>query len=423
MAENRTPAGLIHRLGIAAPAETILSSLNYPVAAYRQTAALPRKTKDAASAEELLQPAQCHNPFGYLRLMDNDHRRMISSVREHRRNHRLVPRHYLQLVHPFVLNGSDVGSRRRHREPGPGGFSPTDRTGPSLHKHRIALKPALTSARVHAEKFEWETATVGAEKIHKPWKSPVVALLPHPRADARGLTPDEAKDLHGAGEADVQRGEAVPVSDVGLISTQEDVIRRPDAQPHAAVLQCGGPGLFLLVQRTVTDKDWALLLHRAGSDRRAALDYFAEVKPSGPKFEGTSCQGVMLSGPLAIHLGAQGSGTRRAQLAAAVSQHIAEQPRSVFAFPEDSPKPPTGELLRLKFCARCHSEDGDRAYALSGAVTPDPCDGGLRLHGAPATVVWTPEEIEQLKARLAQPRVHEILPVKGIHRHEFPRKI
>lgn len=45
---------------------------------------------------------------------------------------------------------------------------------------------------------------------------------------------------------------------------------------------------------------------------------------------------------------------------AAIGRHIAEQPRSRFFIPADSPKPDPGKPLTLKFCARCHAEDGDR---------------------------------------------------------------
>ena len=89
------------------------------------------------------------------------------------------------------------------------------------------------------------------------------------------------------------------------------------------------------------------------------LDYFAELNGSGPKFEGTSCYKCHSSGPLAIHP-AREDLVLDAPLAAAVGRHIAEQPRSRFFFPENSPKPPTGQPLTLKFCARCHAEDGDR---------------------------------------------------------------
>jgi hypothetical protein len=87
-----------------------------------------------------------------------------------------------------------------------------------------------------------------------------------------------------------------------------------------------------------------------------------------------------------------------APLAAAIGRHIAEQPRSRFFFPEDSPKPPMGEPLTLKFCARCHSEDGDRdrLYQLQSHPIRVMVDFGYM----PPNRRLKPEEIAQLKAWL-----------------------
>src|SRR5262245_60791489 len=58
----------------------------------------------------------------------------------------------------------------------------------------LLLQPALTLPDFTREKFEEAMATVGLERIHKSWTSPVVALPPHPRTDVHGLTMDEVKD-------------------------------------------------------------------------------------------------------------------------------------------------------------------------------------------------------------------------------------
>jgi len=260
----------------------------------------------------------------------------------------------------------------------------------------LLLEPALTLPEFTREKFEREMATVGAEKIHKPWTSPVIALPPHPRADVRGLTPDEVKAYMVQVKQMFNRGEAVPVSDVGLISTQEDVIRRPMLN-HIAAFSNAVARVYLLVQRTATDKDWAYFSIVQDLTVDPPRDYFAEVKPSGPKFEGTSCYKCHSSGPLAIHP-AREDLVLDARLAAAVSQYIAEQPRSVFVFPEESPKPQTGEPLTLKFCARCHSEDGDRARLHQ--VQSHPIRVLVDFGYMPPNRRLKPEEIEQLKAWL-----------------------
>jgi len=82
-----------------------------------------------------------------------------------------------------------------------------------------------------------------------------------------------------------------------------------------------------------------------------------------------------------------------ARLATAIGRHIAEQARSRFFFPEDSPKPDPGKPLTLKFCARCHSEDGGRHRAAPGPFASHPGAGGLRRYAAGPrslgpTIVW-----------------------------------
>ncbi|HEX2747522.1 MAG TPA: cytochrome c, partial [Verrucomicrobiales bacterium] len=67
------------------------------------------------------------------------------------------------------------------------------------------------------------------------------------------------------------------------------------------------------------------------------------------------------SGPLAIHP-ARADLVSDPPLAAAISKHIADGPRSRFYFPpEEKAAPDYGQPLALKFCSRCHDEDGDRA--------------------------------------------------------------
>src|SRR5690606_2455360 len=41
-------------------------------------------------------------------------------------------------------------------------------------------------------------------------------------------------------------------------------------------------------------------------------------------------------------------------------EYIADQPRSEFYFPPNSPMPKQGKVLTLDACAACHSEDGWR---------------------------------------------------------------
>ncbi len=90
------------------------------------------------------------------------------------------------------------------------------------------------------------------------------------------------------------------------------------------------------------------------------LDYFGQINGEHVKFEGTSCYKCHSSGPLAIHP-AREDLVSDAPLAAAISQFIAEQPRSRFYFPEGDPPPDYGEPFIPRFCSRCHEADEDRA--------------------------------------------------------------
>jgi len=128
------------------------------------------------------------------------------------------------------------------------------------------------------------------------------------------------------------------------------------------------------------------------------IHYFAELKKSGPELQATSCYKCHSSGPLAIHA-ARGDLVLDPKLLAAVDQHIAEQPRSEFYFPPDNPKPPTGEKLTMKFCARCHNDDdGDRAalFQLQSHAIRVMVDFGYM----PPNRRLKPGEIAELKAFL-----------------------
>jgi hypothetical protein len=238
--------------------------------------------------------------------------------------------------------------------------------------------------------------TVGPEKIHKPWTNPVVTLPPHPRAAAKRLTHDEVKTYMMEAKRLFDTGNAVPLSDVGLISTQEDVIRQPMLN-HIAAFSNEVVRAYLLVQKTASDEGWSYFSIVQDLTVDPVLDYFSEIRHDGPKFEGTSCYKCHSSGPLAIHP-AREDLVLDARLAAAIGQHIADQPRSEFYFPEDSPKPPTGEKLSSKFCARCHEDDGDRGPLFQ--VQSHPIRIMVDFGYMPPNRRLKPEEIAELKAWL-----------------------
>ncbi len=260
----------------------------------------------------------------------------------------------------------------------------------------LLLQPALTLPEFTYEKFVAAMNTVGPEKIHKQWTSPIVTLPTLPRLHAKGLTLDEVKAYMMEAKRLFTEGKANPVSDVGLISTQEDVIRKPMLN-HVAAFSNAVVRAYLLVQRTSTDDGWSYFSIVQDLTADPIIHYFAELKKSGPELQATSCYKCHSSGPLAIHP-ARGDLVLDPQLLAAVDEHIADQPRSEFYFPPDNPKPPTGELLTLKFCARCHSEDGDRGplYQLQSHPIRVMVDFGYM----PPNRRLKPEEIAELKAWL-----------------------
>ncbi|MDB4809030.1 acyltransferase family protein [Verrucomicrobiales bacterium] len=129
-----------------------------------------------------------------------------------------------------------------------------------------------------------------------------------------------------------------------------------------------------------------------------ALDYYATLKPSGPRFDGESCYKCHSSGPLAIHP------TREdlvldAPLAAAFNQYIAEQPRSRPQFLTEKPAD-FGEPIPFKFCARCHSTEDDADRDVLYQTHSHPIRVMVDFGYMPPNRRLKPEEIAELKAWL-----------------------
>jgi hypothetical protein len=222
----------------------------------------------------------------------------------------------------------------------------------------LLLQPPLDLSKFTTAEFAALSGTVGPEKIRRKWTSPVTTLPPHPRARVRGLTDAEIRDYMIRVCQLFDRGESVPISDVGLISTQEDVIRRPMLN-HIAAFSNAVARVYLLVQKTSTDKGWGYFSIVEDLTVVPPIDYFAQVIGTKVKFEGTSCYKCHSSGPLAIHP-AREDLVSDAPLAAAISRHIAEQPIARFHFPDGDQPPDYGKPMALKFCTKCHDTDGDR---------------------------------------------------------------
>ncbi|MBN8248472.1 MAG: hypothetical protein J0L84_13655, partial [Verrucomicrobia bacterium] len=58
----------------------------------------------------------------------------------------------------------------------------------------LLLEPPLDLSGLTREQFLKMAATIGPHRIQRPWTSPVVALPPHPRSGAQGLTEAEISD-------------------------------------------------------------------------------------------------------------------------------------------------------------------------------------------------------------------------------------
>ncbi len=260
----------------------------------------------------------------------------------------------------------------------------------------LLLEPPLDLDEYTTDKFVEAMETVGKEKIRKEWQSPVKALPVLPQSKQSGLTLDEVKSYMLQAKQLFDQGKAIPVSDVGLISTQEDVIRQPMLN-HISAFENAAVRVYLLVQKTASDEEWSYFSIVQDMTLQPPLDYYGHIQPEEVKLEGTSCYKCHSSGPLAIHPARQDL-VLDASLAAALSQHIAEQPRSHFYFPEDSPRPATGNPMVPDFCTACHAEDGDRGPLYQ--VHSHPIRVLVDFGYMPPDRRLSPQEIAELKAWL-----------------------
>ena len=272
-------------------------------------------------------------------------------------------------------------------------IKPAEPTGTGL-----LLEPPLNLSAFTTEQFVALSSTVGTNRIHKKWTVPVVALPPHARADVHGLTEQEVKDYMLQARRLFDEGSAIPMSDTGLISTQEDVIRRPMLN-HISAFSNAVVRVYLLVQKTSIDKGWGYFSIVQDLTLDPPLDYFADLNGKGARFEGKSCYKCHSSGPLAIHP-ARGDLVNDPQLAAAISRHIAKQPLSRFYFPTNEVRPDYGTPLTLEFCTKCHEADGVRQPLFK--VHSHPIRVLVDFGYMPPKRRLTPDEIAELKAWLDQ---------------------
>ncbi len=195
----------------------------------------------------------------------------------------------------------------------------------------LLLQPVLDLSYFSTEDFVTLSSSVGTNRIHKRWTNAVVALPPPARSDIHGLTEQEVKDYMEQVRGFFKEGKAIPISDAGLISTQEDVIRKPMLN-HISAFSNSVARVYLLVQKTSTDKDWGYFSIVQDFTTEPPTDYFADLNGKNIKFEGTNCYKCHSSGPLAIHP-ARADLVSDAPLAAALSKQIAQQPALAFPLP------------------------------------------------------------------------------------------
>lgn len=262
----------------------------------------------------------------------------------------------------------------------------------------LLLQPTLDLSMFTTEEFLKVSASVGPEKIRKVWTSAVTILTPHTRPAVRGLTEREVQDYMRLSRRMFDDGAANPVSDVGLISTQEDVIRQP-MYNHIAVFSNEVAHVYLLVQKTAENTGWGYFSIVQDRTTDPPTDYFAEIQGDEVKLEGTSCYKCHSSGPLAIHP-ARADLVSDAALATAISQHIADLPHSQFHFPENSPRPESGKPMALKACTECHDEGGVRAPLFQ--VQSHPIRVLVDFGYMPPDRRLSSEEIGELKAWLEE---------------------
>lgn len=222
----------------------------------------------------------------------------------------------------------------------------------------LPLLPDLDLSGFSKEDFIRLSSSVGTNRIGKKWTTPVAALPPHPRASVRGLTLEEVKACMNKVRELFNEGKAIPMSDVGLVSTQEDVIRKPMLN-HIAAFSNEVARAYLLVQKTATDDGWGYFSIVQDLTVDPPLDYFADMNGREIKFEGKECYKCHSSGPLAIHP-AREDLVMDGALAAAIGRHIAKGPVSNFYWPANEKKPDYGKPLTLEFCAECHEAEGIR---------------------------------------------------------------
>ncbi len=293
----------------------------------------------------------------------------------------------------FVLTASGHGD-----SPGPttGPATPAKLKPVASTGSGLLLDVPLDLSRFSRQQFEAFSSTVGPEKIRRKWTSAITPLPNPPAAGERGLTEPEVRDIMLRIRDLFDEGKSAPVSDVGLISTQEDVNRKP-MYNHVAAFANSSVNAYLLVQRLAGTEGWGYFAIVQDLATEPPSDYFADINGREVKFEGQSCYKCHSSGPLALHP-AREDLVSDVPLLAAINRHITEQPASRFHFPEHDRPGDYGTPLAMEACTRCHDADAPRGVL-------------FRAHSHPIRILvdfgymppnrrLTPKELAELKSWL-----------------------
>lgn len=263
-------------------------------------------------------------------------------------------------------------------------------------KTGLLLEPPLDLSRFTRQNFEAESGTVGRDRIGKGWTDPIVPLPPRPAGAKGPLAEPEVRALARGMREAFDRGGAIAVSDVGLISTQEDIVRKPMFNHVAAF---AGPSIhaYLLVQKMAGDKNWGYFAIVQDQQTDPPTDFYAEIFDDRVKFEGTYCYRCHSSGPLAIHP-AREDLLSDAPLLRAINRQIADQPPSRAHYPDNEKPTDHGKPLALKACTACHDPDAARGplYRTQAHPIRILTDFGYM----PPDRRLKPEELAELKAWL-----------------------
>jgi hypothetical protein len=223
----------------------------------------------------------------------------------------------------------------------------------------ILLQPPIDLSQFTRENFEAYSSTVGKDKIRRAWTSAITPLPPlRPVGEARPLSEAEVKETMLQIRDLFEAGKAAPVSDVGLISTHEDVNRKP-MYNHVSAFANPTANAYLLVQRLAGTDHWEYFAIVQDLETEPPTDYFADIEGRNIKFEGKYCYKCHSSGPLAVHP-AREDLVSDVPLLTAINRHIAGQPASRMRLPGNEKPDHHGAPLKHAACVRCHDEDADR---------------------------------------------------------------